>query len=259
MVFHKKHKAETLAVLDGKLEDVHLSAFQPCGKAWQAAITCTLTSHVMWCGYHVVWSWRNFPVVGCVLKKLLKTPEVGNVKKCKNSSLNLFSHREKTPKAFVWTNVSRALQLTMIVMWRWPWRARCSSAGCGGTCECPREIRMSLNSGPQPGINGGSPWESPGAAGPNVLMVWFCKMNNIIGWIVGYIISLNVMFACFLLSLSCFSFLVPESPRHELCAGCGKKLWWLPKLNKMDQTLLPAWRSKSVKKPEVPTSRYCTV
>lgn len=34
-------QAETLAVLDDKLEDVHLSAFQPCGKAWQAAITCT--------------------------------------------------------------------------------------------------------------------------------------------------------------------------------------------------------------------------
>ena len=38
----EKSQAETLAVLDDKLEDVHLSAFQPCGKAWQAAITCTL-------------------------------------------------------------------------------------------------------------------------------------------------------------------------------------------------------------------------
>ena len=38
----QKSQAETLAVLDDKLEDVHLSAFQPCGKAWQAAITCTL-------------------------------------------------------------------------------------------------------------------------------------------------------------------------------------------------------------------------
>ena len=37
----QKSQAETLAVLDDKLEDVHLSAFQPCGKAWQAAITCT--------------------------------------------------------------------------------------------------------------------------------------------------------------------------------------------------------------------------
>ncbi|CAK9118375.1 unnamed protein product, partial [Durusdinium trenchii] len=32
--------AETLAVLGDKLEDVHISAFQPLGKAWQAAISC---------------------------------------------------------------------------------------------------------------------------------------------------------------------------------------------------------------------------
>eukprot|EP00435_Cladocopium_sp_Y103_P018188 s2182_g4.t1 len=37
--------AETLAVLGEKLEDVHLSAFQPCGKAWQAAITCMCLEH----------------------------------------------------------------------------------------------------------------------------------------------------------------------------------------------------------------------
>ncbi|CAJ1434715.1 unnamed protein product [Effrenium voratum] len=32
--------AETLTALEGKLEEVHVSAFQPCGKAWQAAIAC---------------------------------------------------------------------------------------------------------------------------------------------------------------------------------------------------------------------------
>ncbi|CAE7730199.1 unnamed protein product, partial [Symbiodinium sp. KB8] len=32
--------AETLVSLEGKLEDVFISAFQPCGKAWQAAIAC---------------------------------------------------------------------------------------------------------------------------------------------------------------------------------------------------------------------------
>eukprot|EP00931_Biecheleriopsis_adriatica_P057802 TRINITY_DN34311_c0_g1_i1.p1 TRINITY_DN34311_c0_g1~~TRINITY_DN34311_c0_g1_i1.p1 ORF type:complete len:1373 (-),score=333.98 TRINITY_DN34311_c0_g1_i1:126-4199(-) len=32
--------AETLEALEGKLEDVHVSAFRPCGKAWQAAISC---------------------------------------------------------------------------------------------------------------------------------------------------------------------------------------------------------------------------
>ena len=40
--FEPFRQAETLAVLGEKLEDVHLSAFQPCGKAWQAAITCGL-------------------------------------------------------------------------------------------------------------------------------------------------------------------------------------------------------------------------
>ena len=46
-VFVGGFEAETLAVLGEKLEDVHLSAFQPCGKAWQAAITCSLEMREM--------------------------------------------------------------------------------------------------------------------------------------------------------------------------------------------------------------------
>ncbi|CAE8701965.1 unnamed protein product, partial [Polarella glacialis] len=32
--------AETLDALKGKLEDVHVCAFRPCGKAWMSSISC---------------------------------------------------------------------------------------------------------------------------------------------------------------------------------------------------------------------------
>ena len=73
---HPKSQAETLAVLDDKLEDVHLSAFQPCGKAWQAAITCTFglekkrhggEMHILGVGFKLFFNfhpdpWGNDPI-----------------------------------------------------------------------------------------------------------------------------------------------------------------------------------------------------
>ena len=125
-------EAETLAVLGEKLEDVHLSAFQPCGKAWQAAITCSLDLRWWKCqaqhrGKWGIQLYRYTPYWWLVYQERWLTNcflEFSHV-------FPTFSGSKAIPwplKACVWSIASLALLPTMIAMWLWPWRAKCSWA-----------------------------------------------------------------------------------------------------------------------------------